>query len=193
MEARAASTAATRERIVEAAQARFMSDYYDDVTLRGVAAQAGVALGTVVNHFKSKDGLFTAVADRLRGQVEAELDEAPVGDTSAAVRTLMDRYEQAGDATMRALAVEDRVEALRPLLADGRAHMYAWVERTFEPALHGMTGERRKRRILTLVVACDVLTWKQLRRDRGLSQEQTTILVEELVEGIINQSSGRNQ
>ena len=140
MEGRAASAAATRERIVEAAQARFMSDYYDEVTLRRIAADAGVALQTVVNHFSNKDGLFAAVADRLRDQVESELDEVPAGDTSGAVTALMDRYERAGDATVRALAVEDRVAALRPLLADGREHMRTWVERTFGPALDGTTG-----------------------------------------------------
>jgi AcrR family transcriptional regulator len=186
------SAAATRDRIVDAAQVRFMAEYYDDVTLRGIAADAGVALGTVVNHFTNKDGLFAAVADRLRDQVESELDRVPVGDTRAAVAALMDRYEVAGDATVRALAVEDRVDALRPLLADGRAHMLAWVERTFEPALGDLSPARRRRRILALVVAFDALTWKQLRRDRGLTKEQTTALVKELVEAIINDQPGRN-
>ncbi len=193
MDGRAASSAATRERIIDAARARFMAEHYDDVTLRGIAGDAAVALATVVNHFSTKDGLFSAVADRLRLEVESELDDVPVGDAATAVATLMDRYERAGDATVRALAVEDRIEALRPLLADGRKHMRAWVERTFEPGLRELSEGQREQLVLTLLVACDVLTWKQLRRDRGLSKERTTQTIQALVEGIIAQSIRRSQ
>jgi AcrR family transcriptional regulator len=55
---------ATRDRIVEVATGAFMSTWYEDVTLRGVAAEAGVALQTVLNHFGTKEQLF-AVGDSL--------------------------------------------------------------------------------------------------------------------------------
>jgi hypothetical protein len=80
-----------------------------------------------------------------------------------AIDALVDDYEVTGDGVIRALALEERVESLRPLLAQGRAFHRAWVERTFE----------RPDLVPALVVATDVYAWKLLRRDQGLSPEDT--------------------
>ena len=65
MTTRAAAAEATRERIVEVALEAFSTRWYDEVTLRGVARDAGVALQTVRNHFASKDELFRAAVERI--------------------------------------------------------------------------------------------------------------------------------
>ena len=85
-----------------------------DVALRGVAAGAGVSLGTVVNRFGTKEGLFAGFADRARAEATSLLDKIPVDDYERAVEVLVDRYERTGDANLRALALEGRVEALHP-------------------------------------------------------------------------------
>jgi AcrR family transcriptional regulator len=186
MDTRAAGMQATRERILDTAAGQFMEHWYDEVTLRGVAAAAGVSLGTVVNHFGTKEGLFAAFADRVRAEATSLLAEIPVDDYERAVKVLVDRYEATGDANIRALALEGRVDALRPLMEDGRRHMAEWAERTFASALAGRRGRARERRVALLALACDVLTWKQLRRDRGLSRTETTLAMRELVAAIID-------
>lgn len=50
----------TRETIRLAARARFLADGYQDVTLRAVAADAGVDVALISYYFGSKQGLFGA-------------------------------------------------------------------------------------------------------------------------------------
>lgn len=63
--ARAAAAAATRERILDVATEQFLERYYDEVTLAAIAKQAGVSQQTVINHFKSKEGLLEVAVERL--------------------------------------------------------------------------------------------------------------------------------
>jgi hypothetical protein len=86
-----------------------------------------------------------------------------------AVAALVDDYEVTGDPTIRTLAIEDRVSAVRPALKRGRAYHRAWVQRTFPAALDGLDRAERRRRVAQLVVATDVFTWRLLRRDQRLS------------------------
>ena len=50
-----------RDRLLEAARARFASDGFDRASLRAIAADAGVSPGLVIHHFGSKDGLWVAI------------------------------------------------------------------------------------------------------------------------------------
>jgi AcrR family transcriptional regulator len=178
--AREAATAATRARIVDAAFELFRTQWYEDVTMRGIAAEAGVALQTVVNHFGTKEQVLAGVLDHFRHAVET-VREATPDDVPAALRALVDDYESTGDGVIRTLAVEERVPAVRTALAAGRAGHRAWVERTFPGALAGLSGRARERRLDLLVVATDVYAWKLLRRDRGLSAAATASALAELV------------
>src|SRR5215213_7132878 len=83
---RAAAAAATGERIIEAALARFSAQPYEEVALEDVARDAGVAVRTVIRRFGSKDGLLTAVAGNVGERVMAQRNEAPADDVPAAVR-----------------------------------------------------------------------------------------------------------
>ena len=60
MGARADAVEASRERMARAALARFIAEPYDAVTIASVAKDAGVSHQTVLNHFDSKEGLFTS-------------------------------------------------------------------------------------------------------------------------------------
>ncbi|MCB9778613.1 MAG: TetR/AcrR family transcriptional regulator [Alphaproteobacteria bacterium] len=83
-QSRAARKAATRERLVDAAWARFRSDGYDATTLAAVAADAGVAVGTVCLHFPDKPalvaGAFHTHVQRVVDAAFASLPAAPVAD-----------------------------------------------------------------------------------------------------------------
>jgi hypothetical protein len=72
------------------------------------------------------------------------------------------------------------VPALQPLLALGRKGHREWVETMFQaPEL-----------VPELVVATDVYSWKLLRRDQGLSREQTAAAIRHMVQAIIDRRQG---
>lgn len=178
---RQAAMEATRERILDVALELFSNAWYDDVTLRGIADAAGVALQTVVNHFGSKEALFLDVGERFGETIAAARWSVEPGDVDGAVAILVADYERTGDATVRNLAVEEKVAVVRPMIDAGRRGHEAWVQHAFPAALEGLTGVARLRRIGQLVAVTDVYTWKILRRDKGLSARQVQLAMRELV------------
>jgi AcrR family transcriptional regulator len=176
MGARAEATAATRQRILDAAVRQFSEQWYDEVTLASVAKEAGVSQQTLVNHFGSKEGLVDAMAAQVQPAIEAIRDRVAPGDVDGLVDALMEQYEESGDANARWAAMEERVPVIAPYLAEGRAYHRDWVGETL-----GVTDEHRK---TVLAVATDVLTWKMLRRDHGLSPEETRAALRDMLEGL---------
>jgi hypothetical protein len=111
----------------------------------------------------------------------ARRDDAAVGDVRAAVQVLYDSYDADGDAVLRLLAQEERIPAVRQMGDAGRRWHRRWVERTFAPQLEGLSGARRQRRVIALVVATDLLVWKLLRREMGLGRQAAEQIVAEMV------------
>ena len=175
MELRAAAAEATHERILVAAGEAFLEHWYDDVTIVSVAKRAGVSGQTVVNHFGSKEQLFTAVHERLGGEIVERRYRPEPGDVRGAVEALVEDYELTGDGVVRFLALEGKVPSLGPVIAIGRKGHREWVETMFQaPEL-----------VPELVVATDVYTWKLLRRDQGLSREETFASILKIVEALL--------
>ena len=114
-------------------------------------------------------------------QVVRQRDQAPVGDVEGAVENLVDHYEEWGDTALRLLAQEERVAPFRSITDAGRAFHHEWVERTFAPLLAKRNGEERRRLLAELIAVCDVYFWKLLRRDLGLSREQTELAITETI------------
>jgi AcrR family transcriptional regulator len=177
MVARAESTAATGERILDAAIEVFWELPPEGVTLDEVARRAGVTVQTVIRRFGGRDGLFAAAAARETERVRAQRYQAPIGDVHGAVRVLLDHYEEMGDRVMRLLADEDRVPELRSITDEGRAFHREWCARVFEPS--------SRRRLAQIVAVCDVYTWKLLRRDAGLSRRETELALVEMLEPLV--------
>src|SRR3954465_1320271 len=113
MLARADAVAATGERILAAAWARFSNGAYEQVRMGDIAADASVSEQTVYSRFGSKDQLFVAAWAWAIGPEGERRNRAPVGEVRNAVRLLYDSYEAQGDASLRPLAEEDRTPALR--------------------------------------------------------------------------------
>lgn len=65
-----------RDAILRAARRAFTQRPYADVTIRGIAADAGVSPSLVVKHFGRKEELFNTVAD-FGPAAAAELFDAP--------------------------------------------------------------------------------------------------------------------
>lgn len=182
MRARAEAAAATGERILDAAIAVFWQRPMDDIPLEEVARRAGVSLQTVIRRFGGKQDLFAAAAQRETERVRRQREQAPIGDVPGAVRNLLDHYEELGEPVLRLLAQEDRSPALQALADQGRAYHAGWCERVFAPALEGLRGAQRARRLAQLITVTDVLTWKLLRHDRHLSRHQTELALIELLQ-----------
>jgi AcrR family transcriptional regulator len=175
MDLRAAAAEATHERILGAATEAFLERWYDDVTLAEVAKRAGVSGQTVINHFGGKEQLAAAAHERLSGQIQSLRYSPEPGDAPALVEALVDDYETTGDAVIRLLALEEKVLSLQPLLASGRDGHRRWVEEMF----------RAPELLAELVVATDVYTWKLLRRDQGLSRDETVAAMLRIVQALL--------
>jgi AcrR family transcriptional regulator len=181
MKVRAEASEETRQRILEAAQQLFGELLYAQVTLQAVADRAGVGIQTVIRHFTSKEQLFAAVVEWTSRQISAERDLAPIGEVSGAVKNLIDIYERWGDHVLNRLAQEQQTPAIREVTDAGRRHHHAWVERAFGPLLADGPMSKRKQRLVQLVAVTDLFVWKVLRRDLGLSREETESAVRDLV------------
>lgn len=72
----AAEAGSGRDAILRAARRAFTQRPYAEVTIRGIAADAGVSASLVVKHFGRKEELFNTVADF--GPAAAELFDAPL-------------------------------------------------------------------------------------------------------------------
>ena len=181
MSLRGAATEATKSTIVAAARELFTARWYDEVTLADIAGAAGVSAQTVINHFGGKEGVFGAVLTRGGEEIQSRRYAPDPGDVVGAIDALVDDYERTGDATIRLLALEERLPLVRPALERGRAGHREWVETMFRaPALAD-----------ELVVATDVYAWKLLRRDRGMTREETARAMRRIVDALLHDDTTR--
>jgi AcrR family transcriptional regulator len=182
MSTRAQAAAATGERLLAAAWQHFGTRAYEDVRLREIAANAGVTEQTLLARFHSKDELLTE-AYRWWGMREVERRDAASADRLPdAVANVFDHYEPHGTAILRMLSQEDRNPAIHKLTDRGRAYHRDWAKRVFQPLLTGLPRASRERRLTALVIATDVLVWKQLRLDMKISRAQAERIVLEMIE-----------
>jgi AcrR family transcriptional regulator len=181
MAARAEAAEATARRVLQAALELFTDHPYEDVSLEEVAARSGVAKRTVIRRFGSKDELFLAAMNQAVEEMVAQREGAPVGDVAGAVANVVEHYERWGANRLRLLSQEDRIPVVAENVTAGRGYHRSWVERTFAPLLEASSGAARTRRVAALTVLTDVYTWKLLRRDLGLSRQQTERTLVDLI------------
>jgi AcrR family transcriptional regulator len=102
--------------ILRAARRAFALRPYAEVTLRGIAADAGVSASLIVKRFGSKEQLFTAVADF--GPAADELFAAPLPELGRHLVLILvgHRRAQHGDPLLRvvfSLGISDERSLLR--------------------------------------------------------------------------------
>lgn len=192
MVARKEAVNRAREAMLQAAFELWLERPYDEVTLEAVAELAGVSRQTLLRHFGSKEGLVVAVSDWLRPQEDAARRAEP-GDVATGLRRLIDRYETRGDANVRLLELEGRIEAIDYALAQGRAGHRAWIEHLFGPFLPRRGVQQREHAVLALYAATDVTVWKLLRRDFGRTRKDTEAVLGLLVEGVLANLAAPNK
>src|SRR5579859_526845 len=96
MMARAATTAATGERILDAAIAVFWERPTTHISLEEVSRRAGVSVQTVIRRFGGREGLIAAAGQRESDRIRRQRFEAAVGDVVGAVHILVEHYETTG-------------------------------------------------------------------------------------------------
>jgi AcrR family transcriptional regulator len=185
MEARARSTEATREAILDAVEAAFEELLYDEITLEEIAGRSGVSVQTILRHFESKDRLFVTSMLHVGNKMGADRGLVPAGDVKKIVDDLVDHYEKYGNRLLRIVGQEDREPNLKQVADIGRLFHAQWCEAAFAPTLAGLRGAKRKRRLAQFVTCTDLYTWKLLRRDRGLSLKETKLAMREMIEALL--------
>ena len=176
----------TRRRVAEAALSLFKERDYDDVSLTEIARAAGVSHQTVLNHCESKAGVLMAAGELFSEEIRNLEVDAVVGDVTSVVRTTCIRYEVLGDANARWAAMSTRAPEVAEGLARGRSGFQSWLEEMLGDLMPSDADPAERRRVLLgLHAALDVFTWKLLRRDLGLSQDQTEAQLTDLVLGVL--------
>lgn len=78
--------ARTRGRLLAAAEIVFAQRHLDGVTVDELVRRAAVARGSFYNHFSSTDEIAEAVADRVRTDIDRQVQTANVGIADPALR-----------------------------------------------------------------------------------------------------------
>ncbi|HET7573668.1 MAG TPA: TetR family transcriptional regulator [Solirubrobacterales bacterium] len=178
---RAEAIAGTRDAILEAT----LEIGDPRAPLADVAVRAGVAERTVLRHFGSRDGLMAEAIKEAFARNESARFAVPAGDVAALVVAVVEEYEAQGDQILHLLAEEGADRRIDEILLDGRALHRRWIGEKLGLLLGNGDARTRRRRLAQLVVACDVYTWKLLRRDSGLGREETERAMRELVEAAV--------
>ena len=183
MRRRAASAAATRRRILNAAVELFVARGYDAVTLALVAEQAAVSLQTVLRKFGSKDALLMA-ASRSQRNEELAQRAVPAGDVGAVARVLADRYEATGATMMQFMALEERIASVARVLRQARQAHRRWLAQTFERELPHLKDSLYARRLAQLFGATELYVWVSWRR-LGLSRAASERAMAETLNALV--------
>jgi AcrR family transcriptional regulator len=189
MSARAEAAAQTARNILEATGDLWRERALDEFTLQEIADRAGVTVQTVLRRFGSKDGVIEAVIESDAAGIEADRAAALGQDYEAALDILIRHYERDGDAVLRTLALEGKLDAARSIVAHGRAVHREWCSTVFAPYLPPAGGPDHTLRLDAFVAATDLYLWKLLRRDRGRSVDHTRAVMLTLVNGLIAQAT----
>jgi len=176
----------TRRRIAEAFVECWRERWFDEITLDEVALRARVSVRTVIRQFGNKEGLIAGFIKYLAPEVRERRTVAP-GDIDQAIERLFENYEADGDATVRALAQEQRHPALGPMIDAGREGHRLVASLNFAPWLDLLPEPQRRRALDALVIVTDIYTWKLLRRDMGRSEQEARWMMRTLVQSVLAQ------
>lgn len=190
MKARAEAAAQTAADILGATVALWRERPLDEITLQEIADGAGVTVQTVIRRFGSKEGVFDACIEGDAAGVQVERDRAPAGDVEAALDILMSHYERDGDAVLRTLALEDKLDAARVIAERGRREHRQWCARIFAPYLPPAGAGNHDTRLDAFVAATDLYVWKLLRRDLLRSVDESKQAIRSLIDGLISLGPG---
>lgn len=149
--------AATHSRLLATATALFETQGYEGVKTEQIAAQAGLAHGSLFHHFKSKRDLFIAVHNAYQIALVARIDAA-----AEAAADPLDRFDRiwraylssTEDPGMRQVLLLDgpRVIGLEALRAQDRQTAFAFFSGEVEALMAAGWMPRRDGRALSVLL-----------------------------------------
>jgi AcrR family transcriptional regulator len=111
-----------REQILQAAEKRLWHFGYKKTTIDEIAADAGVAKGTVYLHFESKEDIYCAIVGQFKGQVLSEQEEVARATNLTALEKLRHMLKlpvaTAYSVCARSPQAMEMIVAIRPQLKD---------------------------------------------------------------------------
>ncbi|SFR93262.1 transcriptional regulator, TetR family [Microbacterium sp. cf046] len=185
MRARAEGASRTRARVITAVIELANEKPVAAITLPLIADRAGVAVQTVLRQFGSRERLIDEAAGTARAEVLAERSADP-HDVDGSLDALVAHYEARGDGVLLLLGQESWDQTAATITADGKSLHRDWVRRAFAHALSPLTEAEQDEALDLLVVATDVYAWKLLRRDRGLSRDDTAERMRRLAASVLS-------
>jgi AcrR family transcriptional regulator len=180
---RAAATERRRKAILDATQSLFREEELHELPLERIAERAGCSSRSILRHFGSREGLFTAaIADAEATVIRSR--EVEAGDVVGAIRRLVDHYEETGDEVIRWLAAAESYPLVRQVVESGQGLHESWVDSVFAADLNLLEGGDRRERRAILAGVTDVYVWQLLRRRGRLSRKATEAAILDLVEHV---------
>jgi AcrR family transcriptional regulator len=115
------------DRLLDCVLDLLVAEGYEGISIRRVAAAAGVSIGAVQHHFATKDALLTAAMDRISQQFQERLDRriAPGAGPPEVLRAVADELVSTG--------------------AERRPASVIWLVRMARAAVHEPTAEVHRR------------------------------------------------
>ena len=190
MKTRGRQTAATRERLLDAAVEGLAELGVEALTVQAVAERADVALRTVYNHFDSKEELVVEAYDRLAGATQDRYALLPADGTPRArvgwmVDAMYDVLEEQSPGTHAIMRVSGVPQF------DHRLHeVRAWRRRAITEVLRPAEADGTLRvpldqAVAFVFVATSYATWNALVHESGLSQEDAKELSRGAVDTVL--------
>src|SRR3954468_14276578 len=179
---RAEAAQARTEAIMEAAVELYKERPFEQITLADVAEKAGVGLQTLIRRVQTKDGLIRAANAWTAERIGGARGEPDSSDPAVVAAALERQYEPWGALIERTLRQEELSAALAEGAQAGRVAHAAWVDAAFAARLAAGGPHVRAQ----LIAACGVELWLVLRRDVGLSADETRDTVADLIRKIIS-------
>jgi AcrR family transcriptional regulator len=185
-ELRARQTDANTARIADATLALITTaPRLSQITLEDIARESGVTVRTILRRFGSRDHVLEAGFVRLKEKFGRMRVPTPPGDLDAAMKSLLDQYEQIGPLNIRALEQEHELPLLHQTLEEARRYHREWLADVFAPSLAPLDGDERERRLTALHAATDIYLWKLLRRDLKCGRRQSEDIFKRLASGVL--------
>jgi AcrR family transcriptional regulator len=180
---RAEATERTRRTILDATQSLFRQEKLNELPLERIAERAGCSSRSILRHFGSREGLFTAaIADAEATVIRSRGVEH--GNVAEAIRRLVDHYEETGDEVIRWLAAAESYPLVRRVVESGQRLHEGWVDSVFAADLKALKGGERRERRAVLAGLTDVYVWQLFRRRGRLSRKATEAGILDLVEHV---------
>jgi len=168
MEHRSAATAATRQRIIEAALEEVAAADGEPITLQAVADRADLSLRTLYNHFRNRETLLGAAFSHHAAQTRAAIEAVTLPDADPAqqlrhvIAAYYGRYEAMGARLTALLSLRgfpDLDEQIRSIRAWRRQVVGQVVARAEETDLLDMPAPAAVALVFTMTSHA---TWQQL-------------------------------